>query len=547
MKKSKIATSFLSIAWLLAGVNAQATCTSTITNTSTSSTTTLGSNSDGACAENSGSITTSDSSAFGLFSFGDNSTNTNSGSITTSGSTALGLYSVGDNSTNTNSGSITTSGSSALGLFSFGDNSTNTNSGSITTSGALAYGIRSDGANSNINNSGTIRATNANSAAIYLESTATNNTVNLNRGSIIVGDIKNNGATGAKLNINLGSGTSYAYSVTGAWTVADLDNRPMVIGSAYAAGIGAQETASQMLYQRTSALTSSLDNRLYAALDKSNTQPYWLDVYYSDVSRDAGANYSTRTKFSNNNYGVTVGVKLPAEITPLELIINAEHSKLNIDNASQKVNSTSVMVGVLAPKVTEIAGAQLSAKALLGYADHDGDRKVMTNSLLYDGSRQITSNYSSVYGVVGAALIKPYAITDQLTSEVLVGVDLTAERVGSYRESDYFSWNQRTLTQFQSRIQAGLNYRFSDNKSNLFARLGLERRDLVSGATQDYTINNTSVSFNTSNQNDAYVTAQIGARIQLEKHIQLFSVLSGLRSSDTVRNVQVNIGLRVGF
>ena len=497
MKKSKIATSFLSIAWLLAGVNAQATCTSTITNTSTSSTTTLGSNSDGACAEN--------------------------------------------------SGSITTSGTLADGLYSVGENSTNTNSGSITTSGALAYGIRSDGANSNINNSGTIRATNANSAAIYLESTATNNTVNLNRGSIIVGDIKNNGATGAKLNINLGSGTSYAYSVTGAWTVADLDNRPMVIGSAYAAGIGAQETASQMLYQRTSALTSSLDNRLYAALDKSNTQPYWLDVYYSDVSRDAGANYSTRTKFSNNNYGVTVGVKLPAEITPLELIINAEHSKLNIDNASQKVNSTSVMVGVLAPKVTEIAGAQLSAKALLGYADHDGDRKVMTNSLLYDGSRQITSNYSSVYGVVGAALIKPYAITDQLTSEVLVGVDLTAERVGSYRESDYFSWNQRTLTQFQSRIQAGLNYRFSDNKSNLFARLGLERRDLVSGATQDYTINNTSVSFNTSNQNDAYVTAQIGARIQLEKHIQLFSVLSGLRSSDTVRNVQVNIGLRVGF
>lgn len=40
-----------------------------------------------------------------------------------------------------------------------------------------------------------------------------------------------------------------------------LDNRPMLTGSAYAAGIGTQETAAQMLYQRSVPLNSCLDQR----------------------------------------------------------------------------------------------------------------------------------------------------------------------------------------------------------------------------------------------------------------------------------------------
>lgn len=456
------------------------------------------------------------------------------------GGNVWGIDNNHDNSLVNNSGIIEISnGSSAVGVFLHQNNSTFTNSGKVT--------VRGD-------NSFAILISNYVIYGAYYDTTGSNfigrnNTVNLLKGSVIVGDIHASpNVVGARLNINLGAGATYAYSVTGPWTVTDLDNRPMITGSAYAAGIGAQETASEILYQRTSAITSSLDRRLrsYAA-DEVDNQPYWLDVYYSDVSRNSGGNYSTQTAFSNYNYGITAGFKLPSEITPLELIVNVAQSNLNIDSGNQKIDSTSLMAGVLAPNLADVLGAKLSAKAMAGYADHDGDRKVMTNSLLYDGSRQIKSDYNSYYGVVGAALTRVHPITDHLNADVLVGLDLNTQRVESYKETDYFAWDGRTLTQLQSRVQAGLDYRFNENKASVFARVGAENRNLIGGAIQDYEINNTNVSFNTNNKNDTYLTEQIGVRAQLEKHISLYGVFSKLHSADSVNTVQGNIGLRADF
>lgn len=544
---------------------------------------------------NSGTITTSGDDGYGIVSNGASSTNTNSGTITTSGDAGYGIYSLGVSSTNTNSGSITTTGTLSYGIYSSGLSSSVINSGTITTSGQYATGISNGfsdygviintgtiqvsgpdsvgvglggdwssllntgtiigaargvsvvGTNSTVNNYGVIKIIDSNSYSISIYND--HNTVNLLKGSVIVGDIYAGSlVTGAKLNINLGSGASYAYSVTGPWTVTDLDNRPMVTGSAYAAGIGAQETASQMLYQRTSSVTSALDRRLRSyASDETDNQPYWLDVYYSDVTRNSGGNYSTQTAFSNYNYGITAGFKLPNEVTPIELVVNFAQSNLNIDSGAQKIDSTSLMAGVLAPSITDVLGAKLSAKAMLGYAEHDGDRKVMTNSLLYDGSRQIKSDYNSVYGMAGAALTKIHPLTDHLSADVLLGLDLNVQRYESYKESDYFAWDSRTLTQLQSRVQVGLSYAFNENKASVFARVGAENRNLIGGATQDYEINNTAVSFNTNNKNDTYLTAQVGIKAQLEKRIQLFGVVNTLHSSDSVNSVSGNIGLRADF
>lgn len=503
-----------------------------------------------ATINNTGTIETTSSQSSGIYSQGVSSTTiTNSGSIITSDGYSHGIYSSGASSTITNSGTITTSGEYGYGILLTGAANTINNSGTITTSSSHGWGIYSISSNATINNSGTVRATNSGSIAIALANV--NNTVNLYRGSVIVGDIyaaPTYGA-GARLNINLGAGASYAYQVTGSsWTVSDLDNRPMVTGSAYAAGIGAQETASEMLYQRTSSITSALDRRLRShASNETYNQPYWLDVYYADVSRNAGANYSTRTAFSNHNYGMTAGFKLPYEMTPLELVINAEQSHLNIDGSNQKVNSTGLMVGVLAPNISDVQGAALSAKALIGFANNDGDRKVMTNSLSYDGSRQIKSDYDSFYATVGTALTKLHPINDRLTLDAIVGLDLNINRIESYAETDYFTWNDRTLTQLQSRVQAGLDYKLWGDKGSVFARAGVERRDLIGGKTQDYAINGTSVSFNTNNKNDTYLTAQVGIKAQLEKRVQLFGVLNTLHSEDSVDSLSGNIGLRADF
>lgn len=85
-------------------------------------------------------------------------------------------------------------------------------------------------------------------SATSINFTGQDGALNLNRGAILISDIIHSTSSTNQLNIHLGSAASYAYTVTGDWTVKDLDHRPMVTGSAYAAGIGAQETAAQMLF-----------------------------------------------------------------------------------------------------------------------------------------------------------------------------------------------------------------------------------------------------------------------------------------------------------
>ena len=498
---------------------------------------------------NFGAIETNLPFSVGIQVDGNSSIILNNGQINTSAHHGYGIVSLGTSSFISNTGNISTSGSWALGINSAMPSATIINAGVITTLGNNGYGIAIFGSNSVCTNTGILRALGQDSAAILLYFAASNSTVNINRGSVITGDISaHSDVTGAKLIINLGSGVSYAYSVTGPWTVSDLDNRPMVTGSAYAAGIGAQETASEMLYQRTAAITSALDrrNRTYNANYLDN-QSSWLDVYYADVTRDSGGNYSTQTAFANYNYGMTAGFKLAEQYTPLELVVSVEKSNLNIDSGNQKVDSTSLMAGLSAPNLAEVLGARLSAKALVGYADHDGDRKVMTNSLLYDGSRQIKSDYKSHSVLLGAALNKPFELSDHLVADVLIGVDYTAQRVRSYSEEDYFAWDKRTLSQVQSRVQLGLEGFFFNNRGSVFGQLGAEHRDLIGGATQGYSMNGTTVSFNTNNKNDTYLTAQMGMKIQLDKRIQLFGLVNKLHSSDNVDRLSGNIGLRADF
>jgi len=516
---------------------------------STGDFTTIINNATGFIQVNSGTAIINDS--------GTNATIINLGTISANGNVVGGIYTSRDSSTVSNDGIINVVGNYARGINSNNGATNNTisNSGSIFSSGPNSRGIDNGGDNNLIINSGQIISQGIDSAAIAVY--GNNTTLQLLRGSrivgnIVTGDLYNLGnqlwGTNNKLVINLGAGASYAYSVTGPWTITDLDNRPMVTGSAYAAGIGAQETSSEMLYQRTSAINSALDRRLRSyASDEVDNQPYWLDVYYSDVTRNSGGNYSTQTAFSNYNYGITAGFKLPTQLTPLELVVNVEQSNLNIDSGNQKIDSSSIMAGLLAPNIIDILGAKLSAKALLGYADHDGDRKVMTNSLLFNGSRQIKSDYNSTYAVLGTSLTKLYPITDRLTADVILGIDLNTQRFESYKESDYFAWDSRTLTQLHSRVQTGLDYKLWGDKGSLFARVGAEHRDLIGGASQDYSINGTNVSFNTNNKNDTYLTAQVGMRAQLEKRVHLFGVVNTLHSSDSVNSVSGNIGLRADF
>ena len=538
-----------------------------------------------ATISNSNSISTSGFQSYGIYSEGDNATIRNSGSIYTTNNNSTGISSWGAFATIVNTGSITTLGDdmpiiiSADGIASYTHHANISNSGIIRTFGPNAYGIRSyasyltlsnsgtifsSGSNSHgifltgeysvINNSGSIKATDIGAKAIYLESdmamgTANQTTLNLNKHSVITGDIfASSSVTGAKLNFNLGAGASYDYSVTGPWTIADLNNRPMVSGSAHAAGVGNVTTASQSLYERTSQITQSLDDRLRTHdLKQQPSQDFWINTYYSDSNRGGQGLSGSNLSFNQYRSGITAGFNVKNSYTPTELIVNYEHGQLNIDEGNQGISSNSVMAGALFPDIKKLFTGTLSAKAMLGYSDFSGDRKVLTNDVAFNGSRNVTASYQSSHLTIGSAWTKTLYQTDKIILDTLVGIDLNTQHINSYSESDLFKWNSRTINQLQERVTLGMEMKPFVKPLTLFGRVGVERRDLISGENQNYAINNTAVSYNDSNQRNTYATLNAGAYYPLTQTVKAYAQVRYYDSTKDIDSLSGSIGISGQF
>ncbi len=431
----------------------------------------------------------------------------------------------------------------------FGNSAIVVNSGIIETTGNGVRAILIESTNGSIFNSGTVSARGENSYAIYINIDKNNNVINLQKGSVIIGDISGDpGNTGNKLNFNLGAGASYDYSVTGPWTIADLNNRPMVLGSAHAAGIGNVVTASQSLYERTSQISQSIDDRLRIYDLKQNTdQPYWINTYYSDSGRGGQGLLGSNLSFNQYRSGVTAGFNVKNSYTPTELIVNYEYSKLNIDEGNQGISSNSVMAGLLFPDMTKVLTGTLSAKAFLGYSDYSGDRKVLTNDVAYDGSRNVTASYQSTQLNVGAAWTKTLYQTDKMTLDTLVGMDLNTQHINAYSESDLFKWRGRTINQLQERAQVGMEMKPLVNPLTLFGRIGIERRDLISGENQNFSINNSEVSYKDTNQRNTYATFNAGAYYPLTPTVKAYAQVRYYDSTKNIDSLAGSVGISGQF
>ena len=529
-----------------------------------------------------GNITTSGASAYGIsLNNGYGTTNTNTvnliGNVITSGANANGIYLSNSasstlNGSDTNnalnmSGDITTTGSSAHGIHlnnsSFGtNNNTMTNTvnitGNISTNGSSSHGIylTNTGYGTNnvmantVNIYGRISATGSSSYAIYgsnADSTYTN-IVQLNKGSSIIGaigvvlDVGTN-----KLNLNLGAGSSYSFATTG-FTVTDLNGRPMVAGSAHAAGVGNITTASQSLYERTSQITQSLDDRLRTHdLKQQPSQDFWVNTYYSDSNRGGQGLSGSNLSFNQYRSGITAGFNVKNGYTPTELIVNYEHGKLKIDEGNQGITSNSVMAGTLFPDFKKLFTGTISAKAMVGYSDFSGDRKVLTNDVALNGSRNVTANYQSSHLTIGSAWTKTLYQTDKIILDTLVGIDLNTQHINSYSESDLFKWNGRTINQLQERVTLGMEIKPLVKPLTLYGRVGIERRDLISGENQNYTINNTAVSYNDSNQRNTYATLNAGAYYPLTPTVKAYAQVRYYDSVKDIDSLSGSIGISGQF
>lgn len=431
---------------------------------------------------------------------------------------------------------------SASGTGSTATLTTLNNSGTIKTvaSGSGAYGIlvNTGGTITTINNSGTIQA---GTAAIAINTGGSIGTINLNKGSVLIGNITSNSTTSYTLNMGVGAAKSYYVSTsgTGLFTVNDLDNRPVVKGSALAINIGSMEMAGENLYQKTTNITDAIDRNV------KNNKDTWVEPYYSESTRDSGGNSSQIRQFKNNKQGINAGFKVENSTTPLQVIFNVDQTKNNIDSSEHVINGDSVMIGLATPSYANYEGIDVSVKGLVGYANNKTDRKILDNTSS-TGERILTGEYDSYYAVVGSALSKNYNLDKDLNANLIFGVDLTSEFRDSYSENLYFKYNSLNLVQLQPKIQSEF-IKTTGKDSNVFLTAGVGAREVLSGKTQKYSMNNTGVSFTTPNSGDYYASLAAGANINVAANVNFTALVSAKMSEKETETYQASIGLKGTF
>jgi hypothetical protein len=433
----------------------------------------------------------------------------------------------------TNTGSII--GDTNAGVYSGASGNIitiNNNSGII--SGAL-YGIRNNGGSlTTINNSGTISGgTNS------ILNTGTLETINLNKGSVLIGTISSTGSY--TLNMNVGASKSYFVSTEGAGTITlnDLDNRPVVKGSALAINIGSMEISGENLYQKTSNITDAIDRNV------KNNKDTWVEPYYSESTRDSGGDSSQIRKFKNNKQGFNAGFKAENSATPLQVIFNVDQTKNNIDSSEHVINGDGVMIGLAAPSYAKYEGFDVSVKGLVGYANSKTDRKILDNTSS-TGERTLTGEYDSYYAVLGSALSKNYNLDKDLNANLTLGADLTSEFRDSYSENLYFKYNSLDLVQLQPRIQSEF-IKTTGKDSNVFLTAGVGAREVLSGKTQKYSMNNTGVSFTAPNSGDYYASLAAGTNMNVAANVNFYTLVSAKMSDRDTETYQASIGLKGTF
>ena len=433
----------------------------------------------------------------------------------------------------------------AIGLLD-SDSTSITVSGDITTAHDAIEVI--DSSFNTITLNGKVSANAGDDAAIYVDSTSDNNTFTLNQGSVIDGRLHNDGSNNT-LKLNLGAGRSYALETTGSssWIIEDLNNRPMVTGSAYGIGVGNMETQGHEMYQRTYQINQTLQQRQLANY-KGNATPYWINSYYNESSRSGSANLSSNNlQFSNHRSGINLGYRVTQYEQPIELLFNYENSSMNHDDFNHQISSDSMMVGVLMPNIQHIAGGELSVNAMVGISDFRGNRQVMTNSAGYSGMRTIGSDYQAKHYVVGAGWLKALFKGEMLQTYVNIGADINHQRMESYREEAYYKFDSRDITQLQTRMTLAVDAQPFNNQLNINVNLGVENRNMIAGTQQGLSLNNTKTEYSHMNQTNTYLTSSLNISYPFTNTISAYAGYQYFDSGDDIKMSSGQIGVSGSF
>lgn len=443
-----------------------------------------------------------------------------------------------------NSGTIQSTVNSAIDAID-ADSAVIINSGTISSgTEVVTIGALNGDPGVQLTNTGTIKAGTTSDVAIRL---ANNNTVTFGEGSVVIGDIvigdtSNPGmSTGNTLKMDVGPARSYVFSTTdnlNPWTLIDLDGRTAIEGSAIAAGVGNVETADEALFNRTNAVNNSLARySRHSAVDSGNI---WADLYTSVTRR--GDSGGTAEKYSQVLTGFTA-VNASAD-GDVQLILNFQKGDLSIADNTQKVDSTSLTVGLQNSHLIVTDKFALSGRALLTHTSYDAQQQVLDNTSS-TGYRTFKGEYNSVGATLGLNATVVHEFDSAQRVEVMWDGELTHERIDAWSETSTFAWKARDLT--QAVVSGRAAWIHEVNNTKYFMNLGASYRKIISGGKANYTIDATATSFDGGNQDEFSLMGGAGLEYQISQDMVAHIGVNASRSNQKTTSLAASANLEWKF
>jgi hypothetical protein len=467
---------------------------------------------------NNGTITTQGIASGGIEASGSNAVVNNNGSISTQGLQAEGIESIAaSNVTISNSGTINTTGNGADGIESTGDNAAINNSGIIRTTGAPqagvddASGIETTGANGQVTNSGSIFVTGADASGVDLDAAGNSNntltnrgiisatgdanqaivggageqTVNLNNGSQINGDIDLGGGTDI---INFGANTSSTLTILNTENInfaagaIDGDTVFVVDPTGFAA-IGTSVNAlsnsiHQLIGQRLTQPqplqpTQVASSKASPGLLFQEQKPLaWGNVF--GESRRRGAEQENLA-YDHDYFGFTGGYEF--DVRRSRIGVFAGFSEGDIE--TQKSDSFDADVSSLffgGYGRTNLGAVNLIGSLIFGFEDYDSDREVMDST---NGLETADADIDNFFISPSITLSSAFAYGAKFELRPSLSVSYIYADFDSYSESGTtqsdLDVDDRSVEFFNTRAQLAGAYMWRKN-SEAELRIGIDTR-----------------------------------------------------------------------
>jgi hypothetical protein len=550
---------------------------------------------------NNGSLVTQGSLAAGIYNDGNDNITTLTGAVATLSNDANGIYNIGDGNSTTVSGTITTKGNGSYGIVNTGNRTSTTVtgtiisenpvnasginnngsdndtiiSGTIITQGQSGSGVSVNGDRNATQISGTVSAAGLSAYALW-SFNGVGNSFTLNPGATLVGNIHaitnslGYSTRDNKLIVNLGQGASYAYSVGGQgvgegfgqWTFTDANAKlqsvtifpndencadvTSVCNLVTGVSMGNLEVQNELQSRSITSLIGSLRLGQASPEHTSSYSDAWASGYSGTFKRVSRA--SSKYAFDGDNAGLTIGTPVTLkgqDWLNMDLVFNVSNATVDIGSAKQQeVRAQAYKFGAVLHALAPATDWSVDAYGFLGHTSYKGKRKVMNNKVA-TGSQRVTATYSGLQGLVGADARYTQPLNEALDFTGQVQANLSHERIGSYSESQYFSWNGRNLTQVSAGLSAGMEYKKDALTS--FVKLGVEHGFLIGGKSAGYNNNGAIGSFTDSASSDTQRTIAIGVDYESREGILLTGSLERASSIGGVSQNSASVGVHWTF